>query len=96
MLFRSADRERDRELLGDAADDTDQRVALLERRLDVEEDQLVGAAVGVGSTELDRVADVAKLLEADALDDPPGGDVEAGDQARESDRSLTSRSTLSR
>jgi hypothetical protein len=89
-------RERDRELLGDPADDADERVALLERRLDVEEDELVGAPVGVGGAALDRVADVAQLLELDALDDPPAGDVEARDQARERNRSLTSRSTSSR
>ena len=59
----AADGERDRELLGDAADDADERVALLERRLHVEEDELVGAAVGVGGAELDRVADVAQPLE---------------------------------
>ena len=84
----AADRERDRELLGDAADELDERVALLERRLDVEEDELVGARVGVGGAELDRVADVAQALEADALDDAAAGDVEARDQARERDRSL--------
>ena len=92
----AADGERDRELLGDAAHDADERVALLERRLHVEEDELVGAAVGVGGAELDRVADVAQLLELDALDDAAGGDVEARDQARERDCSLTSVSTRSR
>ena len=92
----AADRERDRELLGDAAHDADERVALLERRLHVEEDELVRAAVGVRGAELDRVADVAQALELHALDDAPGGDVEARDQARERNRSLTSRSTPSR
>ena len=92
----AADGERDRELLGDAAHDADERVALLEGRLDVEEHELVGAAVGVGGAELDRVADVAELLELDALDDAAGGHVEARDQARERDRSLTSASTRSR
>ena len=92
----AADRERDRELLGDAPDDADERVALLERRLHVEEDELVGAAIGVRGAELDRVADVAQLLELDALDDAAGGDVEARDQARERNRSLTSVSTRSR
>ena len=92
----AADRERDRELLGDAADDADERVALLERRLHVEEDELVRAAVGVRGAELDRVADVAQPLELHALDDAAGGHVEARDQARERDRSLTSASTRSR
>ena len=77
-------------------DDADERVALLERRLHVEEDELVGAAVGVRGAELDRVADVAQLLELHALDDAAAGHVEARDQARERDRSLTSASTRSR
>ena len=57
------------------------------RRLDVEEDELVGAGVGVRRAELDRVADVAQALEANALDDAAAGDVQAGDQARERHRS---------
>ena len=40
----AADRERDREPLGDAPHELDQRRASFERRLDVEEHQLVGAA----------------------------------------------------
>jgi hypothetical protein len=92
----AADRERNRELFGDAAYDAHECVALLERRLDVEEDELVGAAIRVRRAELDRIADVAQLLELDSLDDATGSDVEARDQARESDRSLTSRSTRSR
>src|SRR5581483_9270075 len=92
----AADGERNRELLGHAPHDADERVALLERRPHVEEDELVSAPVGVRGAELDRIADVAQLLETDALDDAAGGDVEAGDQARERDRSLTSVSTRSR
>ena len=79
----AADRERDRQLLGDAAHELDERVALLERRLHVEEDELVRAAVGVRGAELDRVADVAQPLEPHALDDAAGRHVEARDQARE-------------
>ena len=59
--------------------------AVLERRLDVEEDELVGAGVGVRGAELDRIADVAQPLEAHALDDAAARDVEARDQARERD-----------
>src|SRR5207302_8220738 len=55
----------------------------VERCGEVEEDELVRAAVGVRSAELDRVADVAQLAEAHALDDAPAGDVETWDQARE-------------
>ena len=39
--------------------------------------------VGVRGAELDRVADVAQAAEAHALDDAPGGHVEARDQTRE-------------
>ena len=65
----AADRERDREPLRDAADELDERAALLERRRDVEEHELVRAGVRVGAAELDRIADVAQADEVDALDD---------------------------
>ena len=81
----AADRERDGEPLGDALDEPDERRAFLEGRLHVEEHELVGTGVGVGGTELDRIADVAQSLEADALDDAAAGHVEARDQARERD-----------
>ena len=83
----AADRERDRQPLGHAAHQPDQRVAPLHRRGHVEEDELVGARVRVGLAELDGVADVAQALEAHALDDASAGDVEAGDQPRERHRS---------
>ena len=86
----AADRERDREPLGDLGDERDQRRALLERRLHVEEHELVGAGVRVRRAELDRVADVAQALEANALDDAAAGHVEARDQARERHRSSAS------
>ncbi len=92
----ATDRERDRELLGHAPHHPDERVTLLEGRLHVEEHELVGAAVGVRRAELDRIADVAQLLEANALHDAAGSHVEAWDQARERDRSLTSASIRSR
>ena len=83
----AAHRERDRQPLGDAPDEADQRLPPFERRRHVEEDELVGAGLRVRLAELDRVADVAQALEADALDDAAGRDVEAGDQARERHRS---------
>ena len=43
----AADGERDRDLLGDRGGDLDRRAASVERRGDVEEDELVGARVGV-------------------------------------------------
>ena len=77
----AADRERDLELGGGALDQLEQRAAALDRRGDVEEDELVGAELGVARRELDRVADLAQPLEADALDHAAAGDVEAGDHA---------------
>src|SRR5205823_10269457 len=59
----------------------------LERRRDVEEDELVGAGVRVRGAELRGIADVAQAREPHALDDAPTGHVEAGDQARERHRS---------
>ena len=59
----AAERERDRHLLGDARRDVDGRDLRVDRRRDVEEDELVGAPVGVRGAELDRVADVAQPLE---------------------------------
>ena len=66
-----------------ALDQLDERPPSLERRRHVEEHELVGALVGVGGAELDRIADVAQPLEAHALDDAPAGHVEARDQTRE-------------
>ena len=54
-------------------------LALVGRRGDVEEDQLVGALGVVAGGQLDRVAGVAQVDEVDALDHPAGVDVEAGD-----------------
>ena len=50
---------------------------------DVEEHELVGALAVVVRGQLDRVAGVADVDEFDALDDAPGVDVEAGDDALE-------------
>ena len=51
------------------------------RRGDVEEDELVGARRVVARRQLDRVARVAQVDEAGALDDAPAVDVEARDDA---------------
>ena len=83
----AADREGNRQPLGHPADEPHQRVAALNRRGDVQEDELVGPGLGVGLAQLDRVADVAETLETDSLDDAPACDVEAGDQARKRHRS---------
>ena len=83
-------------MLRNTPHDANERVALLERRLHVEKDELVGAAIRIRRAELDGVTDVAQLLKPDALDDAARRDVEARDQARESDCSLTSASTRSR
>jgi hypothetical protein len=67
----TADGERDRDLVGHALDDVEHDVALVRRRGDVEEDELVGTLAVVDARELDRVAGVAQVDEVDALDDPP-------------------------
>ena len=77
----AADRERDEHLVGGAARQLDDRVALLVRRGDVEEDELVGALGVVVRGQLDRVAGVADVDEVRALDDAAGVDVQAGDDA---------------
>ena len=64
-----------------ALDELEGRTAPVDRRGDVQEDELVGADVGVALGELDRIADVAQRLEAHALDDAAARDVEARDQA---------------
>ena len=85
--YAASDGERDRETIGNPRDELDERIAPVERRLDVEVDELVRARVGVQRTELDRVADLGQALEAHALDDASGRDIEARDQARERHRS---------
>ena len=62
-------------------DEPERRPTSLEGRRHVEEDQLVGAELRVAVGELDRVANVAKPCEADALDDAAARDVEARDHA---------------
>ncbi len=74
----------------DATHEVDERRAVLERRLHVEEDELVRALGRVRGAELDGVADVAQSLELHALDDTAAGDVEARDQARERHRTSSS------
>ena len=50
----SPDGERDRELVGDAGDEGEQRGPTLDRRLHVEVDELVGTRIRVRDAELDR------------------------------------------
>ena len=64
-------------------DDAGHRVDVLGRRRDVEQDELVGAAVAVVLGQFDGVTDVAQSHEVDALDDAPVGYVEARDQTSE-------------
>ena len=65
----AADRERDRQLRGRALDQLEDRAAALERRGDVEEDELVGSELRVARGELDRLAHLPEVDEVDALDD---------------------------
>ncbi len=75
----AADGEGDEDLLGDAGHDVDHGVPGVGAGRDVEEDELVGALGVVAGGQLDGVAGVAQADEVDALHDPAGVDVEAGD-----------------
>jgi hypothetical protein len=83
----AADGERDRHALGDTPCKLDERAPPLDRRGDVEEDELVGAGLGVRGSQLQRVADGPQPLEPHALHDGAARHVEARDQARERHRS---------
>ena len=58
-----------------------QRLPLLERRGDVEDDELVDAFDVVAPRQRRRIAGMAETLEVDALDDLAVADVETGDDA---------------
>ena len=77
----AADGERDEHLGRDGFHYRDHGVALVGRRGDVEEAELVGALLVVAPRGLHRIARIADVDEPDTLDDPPGVDVEAGDDA---------------
>ena len=77
----AADRERHETGLGRAPDHVEQDAARLVARGDVEKTQLVRARGVVDLRGLDRIAGVAQIDEAHALDDAPVLDVEAGDEA---------------
>ena len=81
LAHAAADRERHEDLVGRAAGELDDRGALVRRRGDVEEDELVGALAVVERGQLDRIAGVADVEEPGALDDAPGVDVHARDDA---------------
>src|SRR5690606_16769030 len=81
LAHAAAHRERDEDARGDGLDDAEQDVALVGARRDVEEGDLVGPLLVVARGDLDRVARVAQADEVHALHHPPGGDVEAGNDA---------------
>ena len=57
------------------------QIALVAARGDVEKRELVRALLVVAARDLDRIAGVAQADEIDAFDDAPGVDVEAGNDA---------------
>jgi hypothetical protein len=77
----AAHRERNEDLVGNAPDHLDDRVARVAGSGDVEESDLVGARLVIAPGDLHRVAGVAKLDEIHALHHAPGVDVEAGNDA---------------
>src|SRR5207247_6341408 len=58
----AADGERNRQPFGNSGDERKQRRSSFQRRLHVEEDELIGTRVGVGRAELYRIAYVAEVL----------------------------------
>src|SRR5262249_24650207 len=90
----ATDRERHEERPRRALDDFPRRAPSLRGRGDVEEDDLVGALLGISRCGFHRVPGVAKGGEPRALDDPPIPDVEAGhDPNREPRQASLLRST---
>ena len=77
----AADGQRHEALLGGARHDIEDGLAIVGRRGDVEEAELVGAGRIIGLGRLDRIAGVDQIDEVDALDDAAVLDVEAGDDA---------------
>src|SRR5205085_5181611 len=74
-------RERQEDAMRHRADRVAQRAPGLERRGDVEDDDLVDALDVVAFRELPGIAGVAQLLELNALHDLAVADVHAGDDA---------------
>ena len=69
------------QLLGRAARKFDSGGAIVARRRDVEEYDLVGALLVIALCELDRVARIAQIHEVHALDDAPVLYVHAGNHS---------------
>ena len=77
----AADGERHEHLVGRAPRQLHHGRALVRRRRDVEEDELIGALAVVERRQLDRIARVADVDETRALHDAARVDVHAGDHA---------------
>ncbi len=77
----SAHRERHEELARGAANCLDQRLALLMRGGDVEQDNFVGAVGGVQGSQFGGIACIADVHELHAFDDASGVAVETGNDA---------------
>ena len=71
--------QRDEDLLGGAGHHVEHGLALLRRRRDVVEDDLVGAFFVIAGGQLHRVAGIPEPFEADALDHPAPVHVQARD-----------------
>ena len=81
LAHAAAHRHRDEHLRRHRLDHVQDDVALVGARGDVEEGQLVRALAIVARGDFHRVARVAQADEIHALDDPPRGHVQAGDDA---------------
>src|SRR5712692_6213110 len=75
----AADRERNEDLVGRTRDRIEKDGPMLRGSRDVEKDDLVRPLAVIEGSQLRRVACIAQVLEANALDDATVIDVEAGD-----------------
>src|SRR5262249_41616663 len=71
--------EGDGQLVRDTSHEVDQRPALLLRRGDIEETDLIRAVAVIHARSLHRIASILEIPEPDPLDDPSALDVQARD-----------------
>ena len=77
--YTAADGQRDEDPIRRASHHVEQDGALIAGRGDVEKDELVRAVLVVSGGQLGWISGVAQIDERNALDHPPGGDVETRD-----------------
>src|SRR5690606_4141763 len=71
-------RERNEDLLRCRLHDVVHRRSVVDRRLHIEEGDLVRALLEVAAGQFNGIAGIAEVEKVDALDDAPGRDIQAG------------------